>query len=68
METDPKLIEFLLKPESYPEKPSSVAHRESHISHVFLAGAVAYKIKKPVDFGFLDFTSSRNDASTAGKK
>ncbi len=54
-ETD--LVEFLLKPESYPEKPSSVVHYETHISHVFLAGQAVYKIKKPVDFGFLDFTT-----------
>ncbi len=51
------LIEFLLKPESYPSKPSSVVHYETHISHVFVAGQVVYKIKKPVDFGFLDFTT-----------
>ncbi len=51
------LIEFLLRPESYPEKPPSVVHLETHISHVFLAGPVVYKIKKPVDFGFLDFTT-----------
>ena len=51
------LIEFLLKPESYPSKPSSVVHYETHISHVFVAGQVVYKIKKPVNFGFLDFTT-----------
>ncbi|MGC8697453.1 MAG: hypothetical protein ACP5Q0_03180, partial [Halothiobacillus sp.] len=33
-----------------------VVHLQTHISHVFLAGAYAYKIKKPVNFGFLDFT------------
>jgi len=32
-------------------------HLETHISHVFLAGEYAYKLKKPVDFGFLDFTT-----------
>ena len=31
--------------------------RETHISLVFLAGGVVYKVKKPVDFGFLDFTT-----------
>jgi aminoglycoside phosphotransferase family enzyme/predicted kinase len=30
---------------------------ETHISWVILAGDVAYKIKKPVDFGFLDFST-----------
>ena len=57
MGTDGSIVEFLLKPESYPEKPSSVVHRETHISHVFLAASTAYKIKKPVDLGFLDFTT-----------
>jgi hypothetical protein len=51
------LIEFLLEPESYPSRPSSVIHYETHISHVFVAGPVVYKIKKSVDFGFLDFTT-----------
>ncbi|ANJ68444.1 hypothetical protein A9404_11230 [Halothiobacillus diazotrophicus] len=31
-------------------------HLQTHISHVFLAGDHAYKIKKPVDFGFLNFS------------
>jgi aminoglycoside phosphotransferase family enzyme/predicted kinase len=35
-----------------------VVHLETHISHVFLAGDYAYKLKKPVDFGFLDFTTA----------
>jgi hypothetical protein len=30
---------------------------ETHISTVLLAGAYAYKLKKPVDLGFLDFTT-----------
>ena len=30
---------------------------ETHISWVLLTGEVAYKIKKPVDFGFLDFST-----------
>ena len=34
-----------------------VRHLETHISHVLLTGAFAYKIKKPVNLGFLDFTS-----------
>jgi aminoglycoside phosphotransferase family enzyme/predicted kinase len=53
----PGLIQFLLQPESYPEKTSSVAHVETHISHVFVGDTLVYKIKKPVNFGFLDFSS-----------
>ena len=51
------LINFLLKPESYPERPGHVTHIETHISHVFVCDTFVYKIKKPVNFGFLDFSS-----------
>lgn len=52
-----KLIQFLLNPLSYPHKPKNVKHIQTHISDVFIAPPFVYKIKKPVDFGFLDFTS-----------
>jgi len=51
------LINFLLDPESYTEKPDNVTHIETHISHVFVCHTVVYKIKKPVNFGFLNFSS-----------
>lgn len=38
------------------DEHGAVVHLQTHISHVFLAGDSAYKIKKPVNFGFLDFT------------
>ena len=57
MDTNPKLIEFLLAPRSYPEGTSAVTHMETHISHVFIGDTLVYKIKKPLDMGFLDFTS-----------
>ena len=34
-----------------------IEHLETHISHVFLAGDLAYKIKKPLELGFLDFST-----------
>jgi len=43
--------------EFYPHAVSAVAQRETHISKVFLTGAYAYKIKKPVNLDFLDFTA-----------
>jgi aminoglycoside phosphotransferase family enzyme/predicted kinase len=52
-----KLIQFLLNPLSYPHKPRNVKHLQTHISDVFIAPPFVYKVKKPVDFGFLDFTS-----------
>jgi hypothetical protein len=46
----------LLRPDAYPPPtPRSVELRESHSSWVFLTDTEAYKVKKPVDFGFLDF-------------
>jgi aminoglycoside phosphotransferase family enzyme len=52
-----KLIQFLLNPFSYPHKTRNVKHIQTHISDVFIAPPFVYKVKKPVDFGFLDFTT-----------
>jgi uncharacterized protein len=52
-----ELIRAMSDPDIYPERPESVQVVQTHISAVFLAGDLVYKIKKPVNFGFLDFTS-----------
>lgn len=54
--TYPPLIEALRDPGRYPHPVSKVEVLETHISWVLLAGRYAYKIKKPVDLGFLDFS------------
>ncbi|MBS1222972.1 MAG: aminoglycoside phosphotransferase [Proteobacteria bacterium] len=51
------LIAALLQPKRYPHPVKTVEHLQTHISHVLLAGDYAYKIKKPLNLGFLDFTS-----------
>lgn len=51
------LVEFLSDPDSYPERPSAVRLVQSHISWVFIGDDFVYKVKKPVDFGFLDFST-----------
>ena len=51
------LIAALQNPALYPHPVEGFQVIETHISWVLLTGAFAYKIKKPVDFGFLDFTS-----------
>lgn len=51
------LIEFMLDPGSYPEKPGSVSLVQTHISLVFIGDAFVYKVKKPLRFDFLDFTT-----------
>jgi len=53
----PFLQKALLNPEIYPDRPRAIKFIETHISALFLTGNYVYKVKKPVDFGFLDFTS-----------
>lgn len=49
----------LLEPAAYPEPTSRVELVQTHISWVFLTDRFAYKVKKPVDLGFLNFTTLR---------
>lgn len=51
------LIRHLLDPKRYDPPVEAVSLKETHISWVLLAGDYAYKIKKPVDFGFVDFST-----------
>jgi len=53
----PSLQKALLHPGIYPDRPGAIKLIETHISLVFLTGDYVYKVKKPVNFGFLDFTS-----------
>jgi aminoglycoside phosphotransferase family enzyme len=52
-----EVIEALKKPEAYEEDVTTVEILQTHISVVFLTDRFVYKVKKPVDFGFLDFTT-----------
>lgn len=54
---NPEIIRFMEDPDSYGYAPDRVEHIQTHISHVFIGGAYVYKIKKPVNFGFLDFST-----------
>jgi aminoglycoside phosphotransferase family enzyme/predicted kinase len=51
------LITAMQEPSSYPKGVSEVGHKETHISHLFFVGDLVYKIKKPVLFSFLDFST-----------
>jgi len=53
----PPLIQALLRPETYPHPAGDIRLHETHISWVLLAGDYAYKLKKPLDLGFLDFST-----------
>lgn len=50
-------VRFLSGPSAYPHSPPDVTLVETHMSFVFLAGERAYKLKKPVRFPFLDFST-----------
>ena len=52
-----KLVAALLGSRRYPHPAKAVRLVETHISWVLLAGRYAYKIKKALDLGFLDFTT-----------
>ncbi len=53
------LVAALMEPGAYPEPTSAVEFIQTHISYVFLTDTHAYKVKKPVALGFLDFTTLR---------
>ena len=53
----PPLVRQLLEPAAYPHDTGEIRLVETHISWVILTGALAYKIKKPVELGFLDFST-----------
>lgn len=55
--THPGLIAAMSRPEFYPHRPQTVELVQTHISLIFIAGDEVYKVKKAVDFGFLDFTA-----------
>lgn len=50
------LIAALQNPALYPHPVEAFQVIETHISWVVLTGPYAYKLKKPMNFGFLDFT------------
>jgi aminoglycoside phosphotransferase family enzyme/predicted kinase len=52
-----RLIAFLESPQSYPHSPAGVRSLQTHISGVFVASPFVFKVKKPVNLGFLDFST-----------
>ncbi|MEO9124595.1 MAG: adenylyl-sulfate kinase, partial [Microcoleus sp.] len=54
----PPLIQQMLQPGFYPHSVTEpVQLIQTHASFVLLTGDYTYKIKKPVDFGFLDYST-----------
>ena len=50
-------VKFLSRPGAFSHTPASVEIIETHMSWVFLADDFVYKLKKPVRYSFLDFTT-----------
>ena len=57
LEHQEQLLPFLLNPQSYPHRPRTVRLVQTHASFVFLAPPFVFKVKKPVNFGFLNFST-----------
>jgi hypothetical protein len=51
------VLRGLLRPQGYPHAVGVIERIETHISTVLLTGHYAYKIKKPLSLGFLDFST-----------
>jgi len=57
MQVQKQVVEALMKPEAYDEDPGKIELIQTHISFVFLTRKFVYKVKKAVNFGFLDFST-----------
>ena len=53
----PPFVQALMEPGVFPHEANEIRLVQTHISYVVLAGDYVYKFKKPVDFGFLDFST-----------
>jgi len=53
----PELAQALLDPKAYPDATSGIELMQTQMSFVFLTDDYVYKLKKPVDLGYLDYTT-----------
>ena len=52
------VIAFLMQPASYPDRPAEVGRIDTHGAAIFLAGSLAYKLKRAVKLAYLDFSTA----------
>jgi aminoglycoside phosphotransferase family enzyme len=57
MPTQKEIVDALMNPKAYEEDPGKIELCQTHISFVFLTDKLVYKVKKAVNFGFLDFST-----------
>lgn len=55
--SEAEAVDFLRKPESYPQGTEAVSVVETHFSYVFLTDREVYKLKKPQRYPFVDLSS-----------
>jgi aminoglycoside phosphotransferase family enzyme/predicted kinase len=53
----PQILKSLMKPAAFPVSTDMVELIQTHVSWIFLTTTHAFKLKKPVNFGFLDFAT-----------
>ncbi len=53
----PELVQTMLDPPFYPHSIIGVKLVQTQMSYLFLTGEYVYKVKKPVNFGYLDYTT-----------
>ncbi len=53
----PEMVQALLDPKAYPDSPQKVELVQTQMSFVFLTDDYVYKVKKPVNLGYLDYTT-----------
>jgi len=53
----PEVVQALLVPQAYPDASAGVEMMQTQMSFVFLTGDYVYKVKKPVNLGYLDYTT-----------
>ena len=61
-------VAFLSQPLAYPNGVRSVKTKQTHMSWVFLTPMHAWKLKKPVRYAHLDFSTLQPDETIANRK
>ena len=57
MSTLPFAVEALLEPQAFPHRPQRIELVQTQMSLIYLTGEYVYKVKKPVNLGYLDYTT-----------
>jgi aminoglycoside phosphotransferase family enzyme len=53
----PPIVKALLESQAYPHESQEIELVQTQMSYIFLTGEYVYKVKKPVNLGYLDYTT-----------